>query len=84
MAADESKKLNELESVILNKLAEHGDIGVQIDAGREKQQSISAEVARLRQDRQSVMRGIVLAHGLDPDKQKFHLDLRDGAIRTPA
>lgn len=81
MKPAEQKKLRDTESAILAKLAEVGDITIQIEQARARQGTVAGEVQRMREDFKSMMRGVVISHGHDPDAGKFHLDVKDGAIR---
>jgi hypothetical protein len=81
MKASDQTKLRDTENAILTKLAEVGDIAIQIEQARSRQGVLAGEVARVREDFKSMMRGVVIANGNDPDTGKFHLDVKDGAIR---
>jgi hypothetical protein len=81
MKAADTKKLVAAENALLSKLAEVGDIAVQIEQARVAQNKVTVEVQRMRQDFQSLMRGVVISNGHDPDENKFYLDVSDGAIR---
>ena len=84
LKAAETKTLVDLEQMMMKKMAEIGDITMQIDAAKRQQASLADEVIRMRQERQSAMKQIVISHGFDPDKQRYTLMLDKKEIHTLA
>ena len=80
MKPKELKKLREAEHALLKLLAEIGDLTIQIEQARQRQLTVSQEVARRRQDLVSLMKGTVISHGFDPDTDKFNLNPETGKI----
>ena len=80
MKPAEVKKLRDAETQILKLMAEIGDLTMQIDQGRQRQAQLGDEVRRRRQDLSAMMRGTVIAHGFDPDNEKFNLNPETGKI----
>jgi DNA-binding transcriptional regulator WhiA len=81
MKPAEQKKLRAAEEAILKMLAEIGDLTMQMEQARQRQIQLSSEVQRKRQDFQALMRGTVIAHGFDPDAERFNLEIDTGQIQ---
>jgi hypothetical protein len=80
----ETKTLVGLEQMMMKKMAEIGDITMQIDAAKRQQAALADEIIRMRQERASAMKQIVISHGFDPDKQRYTLMLDKKEIHTTA
>jgi formylmethanofuran dehydrogenase subunit C len=80
MKPAEVKKLADAENKLLKALAEIGDLTMQMEQARQRQLALAGEVQRMRQDFQAMMRGTVIAHGFDPDADKFNLNIESGQI----